>query len=257
MANLKLNRPQCHLVIPDSHAHPNHHNRRYQWLAELINDVKPDVVVDIGDWWDMPSLCSYDKGTKGFEGRRYKRDIDSGLEAQQIVYDITRRAKKKLPRFVRTLGNHENRIAKAVDRDPILEGTIGLQDLQSRQYGWEEYGFLNPVTIAGVTYQHYFTSGIMGRPISGERHAQTLILKQLASCTQGHSHLFDYCERTDVSGKRIAGCVVGVFQDYEADFAGPANKMWNPGVVVKRDVWDGSYDIEHISLKRIKEAYSK
>lgn len=256
MVNIITKKSQIHLIIPDSHSHADHPNDRYTWLGHLINDIKPDVVCDIGDWWDMPSLCSYDKGTKGFEGRRYKRDIDAGLDAQQRLYDITRRAKKKLPRFVRTLGNHENRISKAVDRDPVLEGTIGLQDLRSRDYGWEEYDFLTPVTIDGVTYQHYFTSGIMGRPISGERHAQTLILKQLASCTQGHSHLFDYCERTDVSGRRISGCVVGVYQDYEADFAGPANRMWNPGVVVKRDVHDGQYDIEHISLKRIKEAYA-
>lgn len=255
MAGLILNQPKVHLVIPDSHAHPDHHNRRYEWLGKLINDLKPDTIVDIGDWWDMASLCSYDKGTKGFEGRRYKRDIEAGLDAQERLYDITRKSKKKLPRFVRTLGNHEHRIHKAVDRDPVLEGTIGLADLQSKEYGWEEFPFLTPVQIDGVTYQHYFTSGIMGRPISGERHAQTLILKQLASCTQGHSHLFDYCVRTDVSGRKIHGCVVGVYQDYEADFAGPANAMWSPGVVVKRGVQGGSYDVEHISLERIKQAY--
>ena len=256
MANVITKHPQTHLVIPDSHAHPDHHNKRYEWLGHLINDIKPDVVIDIGDWWDMASLCSYDKGTKGFEGRRYKKDIEAGLDAQQRLYDITRSPKKKLPRFVRTLGNHEHRIAKAVDRDPVLEGTIGLSDLMSKEYGWEECGFLNGVTIDGITYQHYFTSGIMGRPISGERHAQTLILKQLASCTQGHSHLFDYCVRTDVAGRKIHGCVVGVYQDYDADFAGPANAMWSPGIVVKRGVENGSYDVEHISLKRIKAAYA-
>lgn len=203
----------------------------------------------------MPSLSTYDKGTKGFEGRRYKRDIDAGLDAQERMHTIVRRAKRKLPRFVRTLGNHENRISKAVDRDPVLEGTIGLSDLQSHQYGWEEIPFLTPIQIDGVTYQHYFTSGIMGRPIGGERHAQSLILKQLASCTQGHSHLFDYCVRSDVRGRKIHGCVVGVYQDYDADWAGPANKIWNPGVVVKRNVEDGQYDLEHISLKRLREEY--
>ena len=63
---------KTHLVIPDSHAHPDYSNERYDWLAELILDIKPDVVIDIGDWFDMPSLCSYDRGTKGFEGRRFQ-----------------------------------------------------------------------------------------------------------------------------------------------------------------------------------------
>ena len=256
MANLILNQPKTHLIIPDSHAHPDHHNERYKWLGHLINDIKPDVVVDIGDWFDMASLCSYDKGTKGFEGRRYRKDINAGIDAQEKMTSIVKRQKKKLPRFVRTLGNHENRINRVVDRDPILEGTISLKDLQSREYGFEEIPFLTPINIDGVTYQHYFVSGIMGRPIGGERHAQSLILKQLASCTQGHSHLFDYCVRSDVRGQKVHGCVVGVYQDYEADFAGPANAMWNPGVVVKREVVNGSYDVEHISLARLKKAYS-
>ena len=246
---------KTHLIIPDSHAHPDHHNKRYEWLGHLVNDIKPDVVVDIGDWWDMPSLCSYDKGLKSFEGRRYKRDIEAGLDAQERFFDIIRRQKKRLPRFVRLLGNHEHRISKAVDRDPVLEGTIGLDALQSREYGWEQHDFLQPVEIDGVTYQHYFVSGIMGRPIGGERHAQSLILKQLASCTQGHSHLLDYCVRSDVRGRKIHGCVVGVYQDYRADFAGPANAIWNPGVVVKRNVEDGNYDFQHISLESIRKEY--
>jgi len=246
---------KTHLIIPDSHAHPDFKNDRYTWLGHLINDVKPDVVVDIGDWFDMPSLCLYDKGLKSFEGRRYMKDINAGLDAQDRMFSVIRKQKRKLPRFVRTLGNHEERINKAINRDPILEGTIGLGDLQSRHYGWEEYPFLHPVEVDGVTYQHYFTSGIMGRPIGGERHAQALILKQLRSCTQGHSHLFDYCVRSDVRGRKIHGCVVGVYQDYHADYAGPANRVWNPGVVIKRGVENGEYDLEHISLKRIKEAY--
>lgn len=246
---------KTHLIIPDSHATPGKHNKRYEWLGHLINDVKPDVVVDIGDWWDMSSLCSYDKGTKSFEGRRYKADIDAGLDAQDRMFSIIRRQKKKLPRFIRTLGNHEQRIVKAIDRDPVLEGTIGLADLLSKDYGWEEYPFLTPVSVDGVIYQHYFTSGVMGRPIGGESHARSLVLKQLSSVTQGHSHLFDHHVRTDAGGRRIHGCVVGVYQDYDSDYAGPANKMWHRGVVIKREVEHGDYDIQWVSLKALKKAY--
>ena len=247
---------KIHLIIPDSHASPDHHNKRYELLGHLINDVKPDVVIDIGDWFDMASLCSYDRGTKGFEGRRYKKDIEAGLDAQDRMFTIIRRQKKKLPRFVRTLGNHEHRIVKAIDRDPILEGTIGLEDLMSKEYGWEEIPFLTPITIDGITYQHYFTSGIMGRPIGGENHARSLILRQLGSVTQGHSHLFDHHVRTDVNGRRLHGCVVGVYQDYDSDYAGPANKMWSRGVVIKREVQNGDYDIQWVSLNALRKEYA-
>lgn len=247
---------RTHLIIPDSHAHPGFDNKRYDLLGHLINDIKPDVVVDIGDWWDMPSLCSYDKGTKSYEGRRYRRDIEAGIEGQDRLRTIVKRQKKRLPRFVRCLGNHEQRIIKAIEKDPILEGTIGIEDLMSKEYGWEEHPFLDEVEIDGVFYSHYFTSGVMGRPISGEHPGYSLLTKKFKSCTAGHLHLFDHCTRA-VGNKRIHGCVVGVFQDYRADYAGPANDMWSRGVVVKRDVEDGNYDIEWISMQRLYDAYGR
>lgn len=257
MANILRSKARTHLVIPDSHAQPGKSNERFDWLGHLINDLKPDVVVDIGDMFDMPSLCSYDKGTKSFEGRRYKADIEAGLEAQDRMMSIVKGAKKKLPRFVRTLGNHEHRIQRAVDRDPILEGTVGLSDLQSKEAGFEEYPFLTPVEIDGITYQHYFVAGISGRPMGGERHAATLISRNLKSSTCGHSHLHDYTSRADISGRKISGLVVGCYVDFKADFAGPANELWNSGVSICRGVENGDYDYERISIKRLKEAYGK
>ena len=53
-----------HLVIPDQHAHYQHSNVRAEWLSALIHDLKPDVVINIGDGADMPSLSGYDKGRK-------------------------------------------------------------------------------------------------------------------------------------------------------------------------------------------------
>lgn len=243
---------KTHLIIPDSHAHPDHSNERYSWLGNLIVDVKPDVVVDIGDWWDMPSLCSYDRGKRSFEGRRYHRDIAAGVEAQDRMFAPIRKQKKKLPRFVRCLGNHEDRINRALDMDPILEGTIGLSDLQSKEYGWEEHAFKDVVEIDGVSYSHFFASGVMGRPVVS---ARSLVQKKHQSCTQGHIHTFDYFVDSDVRGRTIHGLFAGVYQDYEADYAGQGNALWVPGVAIKRGVENGSYDLEWVSLKRIKEIY--
>lgn len=246
---------KTHLVIPDSHAHPDYHNKRYTWLGKLIVDIKPDVVIDIGDWWDMASLCSYDKGTKGFEGRRYKRDIEAGIEAQDRLKEPLRRAKRKLPRFVRTLGNHENRINRVVENDAVLEGTISLKDLQSKEYGWEEIPFLTPIEIDGIDYCHYFTSGVMGKPIGGIHGAHSLLTKRHKSSTMGHTHTFDHKVHS-TGNHHIHGMVCGVYQDYYADYAGPANGMWRSQVVVKRGVENGNYDFETISLERIKREYS-
>lgn len=242
------------LVIPDSHSNPEYHNRRYRWLAYLINDLHPTHVIDIGDWFDMPSLSSYDKGKKSFEGRRYKKDIEAGVEAQQIVWDVTRQTKRKLPKFWRTLGNHENRIIRAVEVDPILEGTIGISDLQSTDYGWEEIPFLDILTVGGVRFSHYFTTGVMNRPVGGKHQAYSLLVEQHTSCVMGHTHVFDECIQ-HAGDRFIQAAVVGCYQDYDAAWAGPANARWNKGVYVMRNVENGTWDQEWISIKRLREAY--
>jgi hypothetical protein len=55
-----------HVVIPDIQAKPGHSFRYLERIGEYIVEKKPDVIVCIGDFADMPSLSSYDVGTKSF-----------------------------------------------------------------------------------------------------------------------------------------------------------------------------------------------
>ena len=71
----------------------------------------------------------------------------------------------------------------------------------------------------------------------------------------GHTHTFDYSVRTDGSGNRLNGLVAGVFQDYDSDWAGELCKPWSRGVVVKREVTQGDYDLQWISLESLKKEY--
>lgn len=252
---IKTSKPQIHIVIPDSHARPGFNNDRYDWLASLIVDIKPDVVVDIGDWFDMESLSSYDKGKKSFEGRRYNKDIEIGIEAQDRLLVPILKQKRKLPRFIRTLGNHENRINKAVNLAPELDGLLTTEDFQSKEYRWEEIPFNQPIEVDGIHYCHHFPSGAMGKPVGGENIGRMLIQKKHASCTQGHSHLLDYSIRTSLGGKKVHGLSVGCFFDYEMDYAGPVNAIYDRGVVIKTNVVDGNYDFRWISIQQLKDTY--
>ena len=250
---------KTHLVIPDSHAHPDHNNKRAAWLGHLINDVKPDVVVNIGDVADMPSLSSFDKGTKGFIGRNYRKDVQAAVDFEDRCWTIVKKAKKRLPYRVKLHGNHEQRIAKAINASPELEGAISMDDLHESDYydTVVSYNGNTPgvVNLDGVHYAHFFVSGVMGRAVGGEHPAYSLLTKEFVSCTQGHIHTMDFATRTTVGGRKIYGCTAGVFQDYDADWAGECNKLWWRGVVVKRNVKDGQYDPEFISIDRLKKAY--
>lgn len=248
-----------HLVVPDTHSHPDHSNERFDWLSKLISDLKPSVVVHLGDGADMASLCSYDRGTKSFEGRTYERDIEASCDAEERLWKPLRRKKKKLPFRVRLIGNHEQRINKALEMHPELAGAYSMKDLQLDYYYDEVvpyFGGTPGVTrIDGVNYAHYLTSGVLGRAISGEHPAYSLLAKQGASCTVGHIHIRDFCQRTTVDGRVNLGLVAGVYQDYFSGFAGLAGNLWWRGVVFKENVNNGQYDHRWISLEAIKKAY--
>jgi len=246
-----------HLVIPDQHAHPDYNNSRFEWLGKLIVDLKPDTVINLGDMADMPSLCTYDKGTKGFEGRRYKKDIEAALDAQERMFTPIQKAKKKKPRFVFTLGNHEERINRAISSDAILDGTISIDDFKLKDYKWEVYNFLQPVVIDGIAYSHYFTSGVMGRPVGGENPAKSLLNKQHMSCTAGHTHTLDFASDTNAASDRIMSLVGGCYLDYASGWNNPQSEnLWWSGVIIKRQVEKGTYDLQFVSLESLRKEYA-
>lgn len=253
---------KTHLVIPDQHAHPDYSNDRALWLGKLILDLKPDVVINLGDAADMPSMSAYDKGKASFHGRNYGKDIDSHLDFQDKLWHPIRKSKRKQPLKIVLEGNHEHRIKKAINLSPELEGErfgVSFKDLAFSDYYHQtvEYSGTTPgiITVGGVSYAHYFVSGIMGRPVGGEHHAYSLLAKNFTSCTAGHSHTVDWAVRTNTFGQKIMGCVAGVFQDYQSDWAGHCQDLWWSGIVIKRGVENGTYTPEFVSLERLKQVY--
>ena len=250
---------KMHLIIADQHAHPSYGNERADWIGQLIKDIKPDVVVNLGDAADMSSMSSYDKGKRSFQGKTYAADINAHLDFQDRMWEPIRRTKKKLPYAVVLEGNHEHRIERALDLSPELAGTIGFNDFEFEYYYNDvvRYAGGTPgvVKLDGVNYAHYFVSGLMGRGISGEHPAHSLLVKQGESCTMGHTHVVDFSVRTTASGKKNLGLIAGVYQDYDSDWAGNICNLWWRGVIIKHGVEDGMYDPEFVSLERLRRAY--
>ena len=89
-------------------------------------EKRPDVITIIGDWWDFPSLSSYDRGKLCFEGRRYRSDVEAGKAAMEKFLAPIRKAKGYRPRVIFTMGNHEHRVQRVVDEDSRLQGAIGV-----------------------------------------------------------------------------------------------------------------------------------
>lgn len=250
------------LVVPDPHAHPSFNNDRADWLGKFILDRKPDVVVNMGDTFDMPSLSSYDKGKASFHGNSYEKDINAGLDFLDRMWRPIRNAKRKKPYSVFLEGNHENRLKRVLESEPQLSGDrfgVSYANYQLRDYHNEVVYYKGQTpgifTCEGFSFAHYVVSGVMGRALSSVHHAAALIDRLHSSCVVAHSHTVDYAVRNTVSGQTLTGIVAGVYQDYESQWAGYVNQLWWPGLVYLHGAEDGAASVEFISLGKIRTEY--
>ena len=252
-----------HAVLPDVQCKPGVDMTYLTYAGQYLVDKQPDVIVCIGDFADMPSLSSYDVGKKSFEGRRYTLDIEAahaGMEKLlSPIWEFNARAKRNKekqykPRMVLTLGNHEDRIDRAVNNDSKLEGLLSIDDLKYKEYGWEVYPYLEPVVIDGIAYSHFFASGVLGRPVIS---ARMLLTKKHMSCVAGHQQGRDIAYATRADGTQMFGLIAGSFYEHDEDYLNPqTNNHWR-GFYFLHDVRDGACDEMAISIKYLKERYAK
>ena len=249
-------------VIPDTQVKDGSDLRHLRWAGQYIADKKPDILVHIGDHWDMESLSSYDEGKKSFEGRAYVKDIEAGKRGMEALLgpiweeqEKNRRAKGKVykPEMHFTIGNHEQRIERAVEMDRKLEGLMSYDDLDLESYGWQVHPFLKPVKIGGVMFCHFFVSGVMGRPVTS---ARALLTKHHMSCVMGHVQDRDIAEAKRGDGTRITGLFAGIFYQEDQGYLNPqTNNSWR-GIWMLNEVKDGSFDLLPVSINFLREKYS-
>lgn len=251
-----------HFVIPDTQVKPGVPLDHLTAAGNYIVAKKPDVIVHLGDHWDMHSLSSYDRGTKRAEGARYQEDIDAGLAGMEAllkpIWDFNKRKKKNKekqykPRMIFNLGNHEERILRHVNANPELDGKIGFKDLKLEKFGWEVPDFLAPVEVDGVTYAHYFYNPNSGHPWGGK--CSTKINNIGFSFTMGHQQGLDIAMKHLANGKTIRGLVAGSFYQHDEEYKGnQANDHWH-GCIMKHEVKDGNYCLMELSLDYLKKEW--
>lgn len=257
---------KTHVVIPDTQVKNGVPLDHLTWIGQFIVDEFLDQenvrLIHLGDHWDMPSLSQYDEGKKEMEGRMYMADIEIGNQAFELLNaPLTNLNRLRLKAHRRQwwpesrdflLGNHEDRISRAISKTPKLDGVISLSQLRVGDLGWTSHGFLDPIEYEGVSYAHYFYNPLTGIPFGGMIESR---LKTIGhTFTMGHQQVLLYGTR--YVGKRAQhGLVAGACYLHHENYKGPqGNSHWR-GIIVKRNVCDGDYDIQLISLAALCQRY--
>ena len=246
---------RMHLVIPDVQARADVPLEHLEWIGNYIVEKKPDVVLQIGDFADMPSLSMYDRGKLAAEGRRYTRDIHAVHKAMDTllkpIQDFNRTSKEKYkPELHLTMGNHEFRILRETEDNPRYEGKMSYADLAYEDFGWKVHDFLKVIELDGIEYAHYFTSGVYGRPVSS---AAALLRERQKSCTQGH---VQYTDMAIHKKTQNIGLFCGVCYLHDEPYLGPQGNASRRQIIVKHEVENGKYDPMFVSLKFLEKNYA-
>ena len=245
-----------HFIIPDTQVKKGVPVTHLTAAANYCLSKRPDVIIHLGDHWDMPSLSSYDKGKKKAEGRTYQDDIDAGITGMEAFmepiwkYNNKRKRfkeKQYRPRLVFLLGNHEERIMRHVNANPELSGKCSYKDLQLEEMGWEVHDFLSIVDIDGIAYSHFFANPNTGKPWGGV--ARTRLNNIGFSFTMGHQQGKDLAEKHLANGRIMRALIAGSFYQHDEDYKGYQGNYHYRGCIYKHEVQDGNYCLMELSLE--------
>jgi len=263
--NERTSKGRIHIVIGDTQVKAGVPTAHLSWIGQYVVDqfAGQDVVLNhMGDHWDFPSLSSYDKGKKEMEGRRYLVDVNAGNDGFSLLnepladYNKRRRPQHQWwPERNLFLGNHENRVVRACEDDAQLDGILSLDHLNAKAWGWKVHPFLEPVTIDGICYAHYFYNPNTGRPYGGENLFNRL--KTIGhSFTMGHQQGLQHAIRP-VGKTRHHGLVIGSSYLHDEKYLGPQGTAYWRGIVVCHQVENGAYDAMFVSLDFLCRKYAK
>lgn len=239
-----------HFIIPDTQAKAGVPTDHFRWLAQAIEEYKPDRVIHLGDHWDFQSVSRHAAaGSKEKEGQRILKDIEAGNEALAMLGDI--KADKYILR-----GNHEHRLNRFIDENPILEGVVGEHLFNDRQLGWKpvlyKHGSPQAIELDGVHYAHFFANPNTGKPIGGTASYKLAAIG--SPFVQGHVQGYDIGTKQYATGRTIRGIVAGSCYLHDEPYKGMANSHWR-GAVVLNEVERGEFSEMPLTMDYLCRKY--
>lgn len=243
------------VVIPDTQVRPGVAVDHLEWAARAILDYRPDVIVHLGDHWDMPSLSSHEPpGHEHKEGQRIRADIDAGNAAMQRFLAPFKAVRRRYrPRKLFLTGNHEARIERAIAGEPRWREILSYRDLYTGDF--EVMPFLEIIEIDGISFSHYFANTHSGKPIGGS--IDNRLARIGRSFVAGHEQGLLYGIKQYPGDLMRHGLVAGSFYQHCEHYRGPQGRNEWRGIVVLNEVSAGTYDVMPVSIGYLQRKYAR
>lgn len=221
---------------------------------------RPDIIVHLGDHWDMPSLSAWDSSAKKVAEKSFymdaggpsvsRGDIGSGNQAMKdLIKAIHGKSRTYRPKIIRLIGNHEHRITRAIEERPEYRGALSLKHLYSDHQ--EVVPYLKVKAIAGVAFSHFFPLNAKGKVTqskNGPASAQAMLRNVGMSCIAGHQQGLDQAMHESPAGRKRAIIAGSFYQHRESYLTEMGNDHWQ-GCLYLHEVHRGDFDLMELSMR--------
>ena len=174
------------VCIGDAHDDPKIDKHRFEAIGAYIDEAKPDVVIQIGDFLNMDSLNTHvpDHTFNGKAKPTFEADLNSfRLALDALESKLNWKCKKHC-----TLGNHERRLFAFEDNAPatwgMMQGVLQLA-FHDRKWTYSPYGEI--YMQGGVGFVHAALN-TLGKTYGGKNAETTICNDSVFDLVIGHSH---------------------------------------------------------------------
>jgi hypothetical protein len=142
------------VLWPDLHA-PFHHRANVALAFKVLNYVKPEIFIQLGDFNDNNCASRHTKDPNREAVLKNEMQLPMALRAQ--LDEACRRNKTK--RKIITLGNHDMWVEKRIDEEsPWLNGSVTYDGLMGfSANNWEVVPYGDYITIGKMHFTHTWT----------------------------------------------------------------------------------------------------
>lgn len=239
-----LDKIKTGIVFGDVHV-PSHDNRAVSILKQVIADTQPEILIDLGDTCDFPSVNHWiQAGSREAEGRRLVKDLKA---MYKFSYDIGQAVNNQECKLVKLIGNHEIWIDRFINNLPMLEGLKELDIAKGYQdMGWEIVKHGDFYMVGKLAFHHGDRLGYQGKHHS----AQWALLGK--SIVYGHRHdvqRFTH-ETLRRNGKpdRHAAFSIGCLCKFDMKYMQNRKINWNQGFGLFYTNAQGYFQFNHIDI---------
>lgn len=197
------------LVIPDLQL-PYEDKKSLNAVEQYMGDHEWDEVIQIGDFMDFDIISSHNKeNLRAISGKTIDKDYEYGNAVLDRWQKLAPKAK-----FTIIEGNHEFRMERYIDANPVLEGKMevpGGLNLNRRGIKWIPYW------SKGDVYRVGKASFIHGTYVN-QYHAKKHLEAYDTSVFYGHVHSVQSFSKVQKKGKPMIaqslGCLCELNQGY-------------------------------------------